>query len=219
MLGRGVATNGGLSATRDRASVWTESCLAIFGGGFSSPLSSASLKYWIARLAFLLNLSVDWPGGWGVAPCFSMRRGEQRVPLGGVLLVGVVARGVALEVAFLTGVSLDFVGVAFFAGVLVGVATEGVFFAGVLVGVATEGVFFAGVLVGVAKEGVFFAGVLVGVAIERVFFAVALMGFLVGVTLLGVFLVGVATCFSGEAGFVEVSSTLSIIIFSFLIGC
>lgn len=69
-----------------------------------------------------------------------------------------------------------------------------------------EGVFLLGVgifLEGVALEGVF----LVGVALDKVF--------LVGVALAEVLYV---SCFSGEVGLEDRSTTLSIISFSFLVG-
>lgn len=54
-VGRGVATKGGLSVTRE-----VESCLLILGGGLLRPsASSPSSTYTMARLAFLLNARVD----------------------------------------------------------------------------------------------------------------------------------------------------------------
>ena len=128
----------------------------------------------------------------GEAPIvFPLKRGDDRVPIGGVALLGV------LEV-FL-GVGVAFVGVA-----LVGVALLGVFFA---VGVA---------LVGVALLGVFLAvGVaLVGVALLGVFLAVGVA--FVGMALVGVALEGVAgCCLNGDF---EGTGTFSIINLSFFTG-
>ena len=135
---------------------------------------------------------MDWlevVGFKGEAPIvFPLKRGDDRVPIGGVALLGV------LEV-FL-GVGVAFVGVS-----LVGVALLGVFLA---VGVA---------LVGVALLGVFLAvGVaLVGVALLGVFLAVG-----VGMALVGVALEGVAgCCLNGDF---EGTGTFSIINLSFFTG-
>lgn len=127
----GVVAGGeavGLSEMRVTEECAESSCLLSFLGGPPLPLLSppSSSMYDIARLAFLLTLSVDWlevVGFKGEVPViFSLRRGEDRVPLGGVALLGVfLVVGVALV---LVGVSL--VGAALDGVALVGVALEGV---------------------------------------------------------------------------------------------